>query len=55
MTIFLIAEVTAVALLVKYIAGTSLWITAGLVVITSLVYTLYGGLRASLFQIIFNS
>ena len=49
MTIFLIAEVTAVALLVKYIAGTSLWITAGLVVITSLVYTLYGGLRASLF------
>ena len=32
MTIFLIAEVTAVALLVKYIAGTSLWITAGLVV-----------------------
>ncbi len=49
MTIFLIAEVTAVALLVNYIAGTSLWITAGLVVITSLVYTLYGGLRASLF------
>ncbi len=49
MTIFLIAEVTAVALLLKYIAGTSLWITAGLVVITSLVYTLYGGLRASLF------
>ena len=49
MTIFLIAEVTAVSLLVKYISGTSLWITAGLVVITSLVYTLYGGLRASLF------
>jgi|TARA_B100000929_G_scaffold290997_1_gene287130 Na+/proline symporter len=49
MTIFLIAEVTAVSLLVKYISGTSLWITAGIVIITSLIYTLYGGLRASLF------
>ena len=49
MTIFLIAEVTAVSLLVKYISGTNLWITAGLVITTSLVYTLYGGLRASLF------
>ena len=49
MTIFLIAEVTAVSLLVKYISGTNLWITAGLVITTSLIYTLYGGLRASLF------
>ena len=49
MTIFLIAEVTAVSLLVKYISGTNLWITAGIVIITSLIYTLYGGLRASLF------
>ena len=49
MTIFLIAELTAVSLLVKYISGTSLWITAGIVVITSLIYTLYGGLRASIF------
>ena len=49
MTIFLIAEVTAVSLLVKYISGTSLWITAGIVITTSLIYTLYGGLRASLF------
>ena len=49
MTIFLIAEVTAVSLLVKYISGTSLWITAGIVVTSSLIYTLYGGLRASLF------
>ncbi len=49
MTIFLIAEVTAVSLLLKYISGTSLWITAGIVIITSLIYTLYGGLRASLF------
>ncbi len=49
MTIFLIAEVTAVSLLVKYISGTNLWITAGIVIIASLIYTLYGGLRASLF------
>ena len=49
MTIFLIAEVTAVSLLVKYISGTSLWITAAIVITASLIYTLYGGLRASLF------
>ncbi len=49
MSIFLIAEVTAVSILVKYISGTSLWITALIVVISSLVYTLYGGLRASIF------
>mgnify|MGYP001343996947 FL=1 len=49
MTIFLIAEVTAVSLLIKYISGTSLWVTAGIVVTSSLIYTLYGGLRASLF------
>jgi len=49
MLIFLIAEVTAVSLLVKYISGTSLWITALLVILTSLGYTLYGGLRASIF------
>ena len=49
MTIFLIAEVTAVSILVNYISGTSLWITALIVVTTSLIYTLYGGLRASIF------
>jgi len=49
MSIFLIAEVTAVSILVKYISGTSLWITALIVVISSLIYTLYGGLRASIF------
>jgi len=49
MFIFLIAEVTAVSLLVNYISGTSLWITALIVIVTSLVYTLYGGLRASIF------
>jgi len=49
MTIFLIAEVTAVSILVKYISGTDLWITALVVIISSLIYTLYGGLRASIF------
>ena len=48
MFIFLCAEVTAVSMLVNYISGTPLWITATLVVVTTLVYTLYGGLRASI-------
>ncbi len=48
MFIFLCAEVTAVSLLVNYISGTPLWITSALVIITTLIYTLYGGLRASI-------
>ena len=49
MFIFLIAEVTAVSILVNYISGTALWITALIVITSSLIYTLYGGLRASIF------
>ena len=49
MTIFLIAEVTAVSILINYISGTDLWITALIVITSSLIYTLYGGLRASIF------
>ncbi len=49
MLIFLIAEVTAVSMLINYISGTSLWITALIVILSSLIYTLYGGLRASIF------
>ena len=49
MTIFLIAEVTAVAMLLNYISGTKLWITALVIISSSLIYTLYGGLRASIF------
>ncbi len=49
MTIFLVAEVTAVSMLINYISGTDLWITALIVIISSLIYTLYGGLRASIF------
>ena len=49
MFIFLCAEVTAVSVLINYISGTELWITALIVLISTLAYTLYGGLRASIF------
>ena len=49
MFIFLCAEVTAVAVLINYLSGTDLWITALIVIISTLTYTLYGGLRASIF------
>ena len=49
MFIFLCAEVTAVAVLINYISGTDLWITALIVLISTLAYTLYGGLKASIF------
>ncbi len=49
MFIFLCAEVTAVAVLINYISGTDLWITALVVLLSTLTYTLYGGLRASIF------
>jgi len=48
MFIFLCAEITAVAMLVNYISSAPLWITAVLVIVTTLTYTLYGGLRASI-------
>ena len=49
MFIFLCAEVTAVAVLINYISGTKLWITAIVVLLSTLTYTLYGGLKASIF------
>ena len=49
MFVFLCAEVTAVSILIYYISGTSLWITALIILVTTLTYTLYGGLRASIF------
>ncbi len=49
MFIFLCAEVTAIAVLINYISGTELWITALIVLISTLVYTLQGGLRVSIF------
>ncbi len=48
MFIFLCAEITAVAILINYISSTPLWLTASLVIISTLIYTLYGGLRASI-------
>ena len=49
MFVFLCAEVTAVAILINYISGTELWITALIILISTLAYTLYGGLRVSIF------
>ena len=49
MFVFLCAEVTAVAVLINYISGTELWITSSIVLLSTLIYTLYGGLRASIF------
>ena len=49
MFIFLCAEVTAVAVLINFISGTKLWVTALIVLLATLSYTLYGGLRASIF------
>ena len=48
MFIFLCAEVTAISMLVNYISGAPLWLTATLVIVSTLTYTLYGGLRASI-------
>ena len=49
MFVFLCAEVTAIAMLINYISGTAFWITSLVILIGTLTYTLYGGLRASIF------
>jgi len=49
MFIFLCAEVTAISILINYLSGTDLWITALITLLATLAYTLYGGLRASIF------
>ena len=49
MFVFLCAEVTAVAMLINYISGTEFWITSLITLVATLVYTLYGGLRVSIF------
>jgi len=49
MFIFLCAEVTAVAMLVNYISGAAFWITSLIILAGTLTYTLYGGLRVSIF------
>jgi len=55
MFVFLCAEVTAISILINYISGTSLWVTALIILVTTLTYTLYGGLRASIFTDIIQS
>jgi len=46
--IYLCAEVTAIAKIVNLITGLSLWKTSLLILITTLIYTLRGGLRISI-------
>ena len=49
MFIFLAAEITGMSLIANLVAGVPLWVTALIVVSTTLAYTAYGGLRASIF------
>ncbi len=48
LTIFLIAEVTAIAFLLNLISKTPLWITSGLTLIICLLYILRGGFKLSI-------
>ena len=48
LTIFLIAEVTAIASLLNFISQVPLWITAGVTLIICLLYILRGGFRLSI-------
>jgi len=49
MFVYLCAEVTAIAKITNLISGIPLWQTSLLIIVTTLSYTLYGGLRASIF------
>ena len=49
MFVYLCAEVTAIAKITNLISGFPLWQTSLLIIVTTLSYTLYGGLRASIF------
>ncbi len=49
MGMFLTAELTAVAGIVQILADVPLWLSASVVMAATLLYTLYGGLRASVF------
>ena len=59
LTIFLIAEVTAISSLLKYISNTSLWKTSALTLLICLTYILRGGFKLSIetdkYQFIFLS
>ena len=49
MFVYLAAEVTAIAKVVNLMSGFPLWQTSLIIIMTTLAYTLYGGLRASIF------
>jgi len=48
MFIYLCAEVTAIAKVVQLISGTDLWKTSLIILVSTLIYTLKGGLRISI-------
>jgi Na+/proline symporter len=48
LTVFLIAEVTAIATLLNFISQVPLWITAGITLIICLLYILRGGFKLSI-------
>jgi hypothetical protein len=49
MFISMTAEITAMSKMITLIAPIPLWVTAGIVLLATLIYTSYGGLRASIF------
>jgi Na+/proline symporter len=49
MFIFLAAELTGIALAVRLIGDTPLWVTATVIGVLTVAYTAYGGMKASLF------
>jgi Na+/proline symporter len=49
MFVYFAAEVTAIAKVVNLMSGFPLWQTSLIIIIATLAYTLYGGLRASIF------
>jgi Na+/proline symporter len=46
--IFLCAEVTAISKLIYYISGLNIWISASIILIFTLTYVLFGGLKATI-------
>lgn len=49
MTVFLTAELTGIALVVKLFTGIPLWITVAVIALGTFAYTAHGGMRASVF------
>ena len=54
MFVYLCAEVTAIAKVTNLITGLPLWKTSLLILVTTLIYTLKGGLRISILTDKFN-